>query len=381
MESKSKRIEQAGLLKLYEMLLCLCIIIFPIINSLKDYYIFGLAPHIIIIIVFFVVGILLELFSKKRKQQYYASMIIMLAFAAEVAFQTYKGRPSDFGLVLSVLLYISLLRMPEGISSPKVICSFYIATIIAAIFTVKQGYVDESVSRTATMVDGSVSVIALILIFWFKEDFTVTSMYKILKAVALLAVAIVAGFGMSRARLAIMGVFSMIRLIQALSKVGKTKKFNAYIIVGAFGIAIILFFAFRLSITQKLLSEILVRFESGFQSTYRDQEVLFGWDLFMKSPIWGNGWGTIYFYNFLGRSSFYYNHSMYVAIFARGGILMAIPMFYSFYLLSKTALKSKNTFAIMALIGFFALAYGNAGVFNFTICSFTIPIVYSLNKC
>ena len=55
---------------------------------------------------------------------------------------------------------------------------------------------------------------------------------------------------------------------------------------------------------------------------------------------------------------------------------MAIPMFLSYFALLKRAIiiRRLSNVAVMLMVVFLLLSYGNAGMFNYTICC-TIPLV------
>ena len=57
---------------------------------------------------------------------------------------------------------------------------------------------------------------------------------------------------------------------------------------------------------------------------------------------------------------------------------MAITFLISLCSIVKKAVKQKNLFCLIALLIFFALAYGNAGIFNYTICGMFIPLILNL---
>ena len=72
---------------------------------------------------------------------------------------------------------------------------------------------------------------------------------------------------------------------------------------------------------------------------------------------------------------------MYVAALARGGLLFGIPFALSlFSILRKTLVRRKNIMLLILTGIFFALGYGNAGIFNYTICSMLVPISIIINE-
>ena len=71
---------------------------------------------------------------------------------------------------------------------------------------------------------------------------------------------------------------------------------------------------------------------------------------------------------------------MYVAILARGGLLMASAFVNTFFRLVRDVFHRKNQLCWALLIVFLGLAYGNAGVFNYTINTMFIPLIVNLKQ-
>ncbi|MCK9478949.1 MAG: O-antigen ligase family protein [Firmicutes bacterium] len=367
--------------KIYEFILCLYIVIIPIVNSLKDMTVFGYGIHIWIILFLLAMTVVINLltpFSNKSRIGY--AMLVLGLFFLEMVLQWVRREPFEIGLVLLVFLYIAFLKIPKKMSLKKINMSFYLAAIIAAIYSMTYGIVLGEILRTATKVDGSISIVVILIIFWGKEPFNKTGGYELLKKIAMVSCFVVAGFGMSRSRLLILVVIVFLKLFLTIKNSFKTAKIKTQTLALLMVAIIMPFFVSQLEITQNLFDAISTRFEVGFESLGRDDEIKLGLKYFSESPIFGYGWGQILFTNHQNYISNYYNHSMYVAILARGGVVMGLAFLLSFVSIIKKAFKSRNFFCLISLAVFFALGYGNAGIFNYTICGMMISIALNLNN-
>ena len=141
---------------------------------------------------------------------------------------------------------------------------------------------------------------------------------------------------------------------------------------------ILIYIVLSLDIVQELLSQLSTRFDDGFESSGRDAENEVALKLFNKSKFFGMGWGDIYFVNYDRSTVPFHNHSMYLAILARGGLFMAFAFLLSLGSLVIEVIKSKKVFCIVCLSLLLLLGYGNAGIFNYTICSSLILLTVFL---
>lgn len=360
---------------IYELLLCLYIIITPIINSIKDYTFAGYGAHIWITLLILVFTVLILLQPNSKLKNRYNSLLVFIVFAFELLIES--GSIVD---VLPILLYCAFLCIPSGISKKKIYSSVYISAIVGAAFSAFAGYTAAGVERTATLVDGSLAVIAIIVVFWAEEDFDKTVVYSALKILGFTTAIVVAGFGMSRARLSIIAVLAILKLFMSNRKFLSSGRISlegifVIIILVAAGIGIA-----NLAVTRELFDAISERFSSGFESVGRDDELREGLRLIRKNPIMGAGWGEIKFKDSLYYNVSYYNHNMYIAILARGGIIAGAAFLASFLSLIKAALRKKQALPIIATATLFVLGYGNAGIFNYTICGMLILIMTGLNN-
>lgn len=366
---------EVNITKIYEYLLYLFIIIAPIINSLKIWF-FGYGLHIYVCIFIIILTLFVELIFKNQKSgTKYFSGLILIMFIFSLIFTAKLSKNIETGLIFNILIYIAFLRIPGIIPLRKIYMSFYISSIIAAIYTVIAGYTETSVSRTATSVDGSIAIIGIAIILFAEESFRKNNFYNSLKFASFFSCLIVALFGMSRARLFLIAALFAFKLFLEIGKAFKTGGIKKKHILLIPVICVAAFFALRLSVVQELLSTISERFSEGFQSIGRTEEIQIGWNWFKDNVFFGCGWGTLSFVDYHGAYSPYYNHCMYVALLTRGGIILAIPFYLSFASLIRGVIKRKNMLAFVILAAFLALGYGNAGLFNFTICSFLIPLI------
>ncbi len=306
----------------------------------------------------------------------YFSTVVFLIFVAEL-FLSGIGN-SQLGLVLAMLLFIEFLTLDDRtVDINKVNNSFFFSIVLASFFSITQGFVGGGVERTATMVDGSIAVVTIAILLFspqFEEKGRInTVLYTIILACSF----IVLLFGMSRSR-----IILVIGMLIIKSVLGRKKQSNRTTVALIIGILLVLFFLFESSIGEMLIRSISGRFEGGLESEGRDDEILFGLNLFTANPLWGAGWRELSFIDYLNQTSGYSHHCMYVAILARGGLVLSIPVFCTVFLLLKDAIGvfRINKLPLILMAAFLLLAYGNAGFLNYTICSFFIPIVINLQK-
>jgi|GEM_PF-6527536 membrane protein len=364
---------------IYEWLLCLYIIIIPIINTLNSISILGYGIHIWIILLLLLTTLIINIIDTAGSKSRIGYPLVVLAiFSLEIILQRVRGEVFEIGLLLSVFLYIAFLKIPQQVSVKKIYLSFYISVIIAAICSIFLGLSFGEVSRTATKVDGSISIIAALIIFFGEESFNKTSTYEFFKKVAMGACFVVIAFGMSRSRLLILITLIFIKLLLMVKKIIATGRIKVIGLISFPIFVIILVVISQFEVTKNLFDAFLSRFENGLQSLGRTDEIEVGIQFFVDNPIFGVGWGELLFVDYQNYLSNYYNHCMYIAILARGGIIMAITFLISLCSIVKKAVKQKNLFCLIALLIFFALAYGNAGIFNYTICGMFIPLILNL---
>ncbi len=363
-----------------EVLLIAFIILSPIYKCLEDITIVGFNMVTIVIgalLICYVSNILQVINSR---QQRFFSLTILVVFCIELLF---LSQENSIGWILPILLYVFFLQTDTRVSINKLYKFFLISSIIAAIFSLSVGFIGGRITRAATLVDGSIAPIAITInLFWdTKATNQKTQSYGMLKVLSMFSSVIVMAFGMSRARFLIVAIvvlaFGMSRVINSGMKISRNAAL--YFIV----VLILIVFLFLSGVIQNLFKPIIDRFISeGLDSMGRDVEVEFGLNLFKENLLFGGGWGGYMLRDLNGSIVPYDNHCAYIALLARGGMFMAIPTFLSYYLLTKKSLliRKSSWMALSLMLVFLLLSYGNAGVFNYTICSIIPLVVLNIKK-
>ena len=361
-----------------EALLACFIVLSPVYKCL-DITIAGLSPNTILIglLIFFYALNTPHIISSGYPT--FLSFIILGVFCAELVF---AAGENHIGWVLSVLLYVCFLQTDERVSFNLLYKSFLIATIVAAFFSLLVGFSGGVMTRTATLVDGSIAPIAItVALFGDNRSEKKPSLaFDILKATSVLSSMVVLALGMSRARFLIVGVCfvlygvtGLFRLLQNGKETAAKSSILLYGIVTALSVLILLI----TGILQQFFEPIINRFfNEGLDSMGRDVEKEYGMNMFRAHSFFGGGWDVFTLQDLDGSFVSYNNHNAYIAILSRGGLLMAVPTFLSYVLLFVRALRIRQTsnMAWVLMFVFLALSYGNAGLFNYTICSM-IPLV------
>lgn len=366
------------LLRVYEALLCIYIVIAPINNALNDRGIYAVVGYASMLVLF--VGTPCGLFgnafgAEKKLGGIFTALYLAVAFAVAgtlLQIIQYHG-------ATQILIFAQFISLSRRVNLKKIFTAFYISAIIAAIFTVTLGWVSSAVSRTAASVDGSIAVATLAITLFAQEDFERTRFYNYSKIAALVSGLVVAFFGMSRSRLLLIGIMALIKLIVFMRSSATSGRISqSTLLLIPIGLVVIVL-ALRMNVTQQLLREIELRYEQGFEDRIRELEAEAGWALFKKSWMFGRGWRRI-LYKLPTGYMVYNNHNMYVTILLRGGIVLGATMLYNFICMIKRVIERKNILAFVLLLMFFALGYGNAGAFNYTICSMMIPLAILLDR-
>lgn len=365
-------------LKIETMLLCFYIILAPI-SKCVQIYLFGYSIIVSVIVLLFIVCIISRILCNNLAEGNF-SFILLTAFLIELVLKSETSQTVEIGLVLSVFLYIGLLSVRD-IPLKRIYISFFIASFLSAIFSFIYGTETGEVTRTAVYVDGSISVITLIIVLFGNFDSDCGIIFDILRATAFFSSLIVLLFGMSRARIAIALILLAIWFIKVCLKDIANGRLDLRKVFFLLAIAILLLILKSQPTFQKLFESISERFDDGFSSLGRTEEIQIGWSIFKDNIVSGMGWGTFRFKDYRGNISSYYNHCMYIAVLARGGLLFGIPFGLSLLsILKKTFVHRDNYMLLMLTAVFLALGYGNAGVFNYTICSMLVPISILINK-
>jgi len=365
-------------LKIYEALLCLYIIIAPINNALNEQGIYAMVGYAAMLLVSLglVCGSLGGAFNADKKLGgFYTGAYLVIAFTA---LGTLTKLISYHGAT-QLLMYAQFVSLSRRVDLKKVFCAFYVSSIICAIWSISLGWVSSEVSRTATSIDGSIAPAVIAITLFAKETFAFGKNYRALKIAALCAAIVVAFFGMSRSRLLLIAVMLALKLIVSMRQSVMSGRVSQTVILAIPVLIVVVAIVAKLDVTKKLLDAIGERYESGFEDYIRDMERQAGWDMFRQNWLFGRGWNKLLFKLPVGYRV-YDNHNMYVTILARGGIILAGTMFYSFYRVLKRVIEKKNALAMILFGLLLALGYGNAGVFNYTICSLMAPMAILLDS-
>lgn len=381
LDFKTKR--SSIIVTVQEFLLSLFIVLSPIYKAFTSVRILGLNPITIVI------GLVLLCYAVNvpsiviSRQKSFFSLIILVAFCMELF---WADGEIYFGWVLTVLLYVFFLQTDVAVSIRKIYRAFLISSIVAAIFTIVFGLRDGAMMRVATLIDGSIAPIAITVALFCNPESKKQGFisWNTLKAISVISSIVVLAFGMSRARFLVVavcfGMYGFSKLIGIVKNGGKTTVWSAMI----FFIAIIfILFLLVSGILQDLFKPLLDRFlYEGLDSMGRDVEIEFGLQLFKGNMLWGGGWNIFHLQDLNGSIVAYNNHCAYVAILARGGLFFAIPTFLSYYMLLRKSFKFRHTskVALVMMIVFLLLSYGNAGMFNYTICSLIPLVVLNIKK-
>jgi O-antigen ligase len=258
--------------------------------------------------------------------------------------------------------------------------------VIAASFSVLRGFQGGAITRVGANIDGSIAPIALTIILFCDTQSLKTESggWDALKVVSLLSCAIVLLFGMSRARVIVAGalfvIYGIQRFTTVMKKNGQLKQNGVWVLLGVFCVGVLLLISPQF---QQFISPIVNRFlNEGLESMGREVEMEFAKKLFSQNKLLGAGWGKFTLQDLNGSLVLYSNHSAYMAILARGGILLAIPMFLSYasLLIGAWKIRKASGAAFALMLVFLLLSYGNAGLFNYMICSLIPLVVLDINK-
>lgn len=377
---KKVKIQNKYLKKVYVFLCYLFIIITPSYKCF-EFEIGGSNIVVFVSILVILFGFVLLLLKRHHRGNYFSTVIFVI-IVIEMICQIFRNENIETGLVICLLLYILFLNIEESYFSLSTIyICFYISTIIAAMYSVILGLQGSAINRVATSIDGSIAVICISITLFGKCNSENKVVNKVLRVVSFFAALAVAGFGMSRSRILMIGLIIILWLAQRFIEVLKLKeKIRFFDVLSGPILIIAIIFVYKLPIVQEIANLSLLRFEDGFISFGRDEEIMLGLSLVKMYPIIGVGWGTISFVDYLNYTTEYFNHCMYVAIIARGGIFAGVAFLCSFVGLLKDTFKFRgNSILVIVVIEFFMLGYGNSGFFNYTICSFMILIKYHLS--
>jgi len=289
----------------------------------------------------------------------------------------FAQKPATIGWVLAMFLYVFFLQTDVRINVNNIYSAFLVSAIITGIFSVIWGLSDGTVVRTGAIVDGSIAPIAIVIAL-FCDSRTYPKILEILKITAVISSIVVLLFGMSRSRLLIVSICFIIyfitRAIKMITNGGKVSLKNIFL----FGFGLIACGIVIISTKgQELISPITDRlFNEGFGSMGRDVEMEFALKMFNKHFLVGGGWGKHILQDLNGSFVAYNNHCAYVAVLARGGLVLGVPVFISYFLLLYKSIKIRrySPVALVLMLVFLLLSYGNAGMFNYTVCSL-IPLV------
>lgn len=361
---------QQGLLEIF-------IIVSPIYKCVDAITIFGLNPITIVIGLIFLTFVFNIFHVVNSRQNIFGSIAILLIFC----FELFAAKESSsIGWILAILLYVFFLQTDKEVSIEKLYRAFLISSIVAAFFSLTLGFVGGTILRTATSVDGSIAPIAITIILFcdnrsFRKD---SGTWDILKIISFISSFIVLIFGMSRARILIVAgifaVFVLFKFREVIRNGGRITQKSLLIFIASLFVGIILLIS---GTAQKLFAPILNRlFNEGLSSMGRDVEIEFGLQMFRENVFVGGGWGTFTLRDLNGSIVPYDNHCAYIAVLARGGILFAVPTFISYLTLLVYSMKVRrySSVALVLMLVFLLLSYGNAGMFNYTVCSI-IPLV------
>ena len=374
----AKEKENRILGEIYEWLLCAYIVLAPINNALNHYGIY--ATVVLTAMAVFGLCLVCKLVGHHPPNLMdYCALVVAMVLGIQCVIQRFERVSITSQWVYTVLLYTIFLTLPSKMNMKRIYCAVYVASLLGAMFSIVLGIAEGSVTRTATSVDGSLAVIGIVTVLFAQEDFEKTEKYKLLKILAFFACLIVAGFGMSRARIVLILCLLVVKVLFSGGSVLISGRVSATVLLSIPFLIVLFFVIIRLETVGNVLASIENRFVDGFQSLLRDKEISVGWQGFESAWFLGRGWGELgYRYNFTFRT--YFNHCMYVAILARGGITLGIPLLISFLWLIRDALRSKNLLVIVMLTMFFLLGYGNAGIFNYTINSMFIVLIPLLKQ-
>lgn len=356
-------------------LLYLYIVLAPLLNSLQDVTIGGSNIVAVVSSSLCLIGVTTSVLHFKKNN--YFSFVVLLVFIYGV-YRTGLGQ-CLIGLVILVLLYVSFLNLDSNIDVKKVFYAYYCAIMLAAFFSVSQGIMGSYVKRMATLVDGSIAVVTVAILLFANNNYLHERKKNFIKLAVIGSVIAVIAFSMSRSRLILVLGLVIVKLFFIKDNGSKRKsKSIIYVLIGI----VVLYVLSQTSLGSVLFGSMTARFESGMESKGRNDEILFALTLFANNPIWGSGWSDFMYTDYLTQEVGYNQHSMYVALLARGGIVFALVVLVSLYLVLKNTMKiyKYNKLPAVLMVLFLMLAYGNAGFFNYTICGFFIPIITILQQ-
>lgn len=368
-----------ALYRILEALLCGYIVFVPIVNTF-NFWLFGNGIQVYLSILIIALTMTLRFMNRGQKRTTFHGLPILIIFLIELAYCSLRGWPIEIRFFLLYGLYVSFLSLPSEISRKSIFFSYYIAIYVAMFFTLLNGLSEEGISRTGGSVDGSITIVGIVLLLFLEEDFKVGKLYRALKGLSVIPIFVILLFGMSRARILIVALLIALKFLTVTIRGFSSGRVKVVYVLGFVVLIGLFLIALQLPVVQDLLEEVSNRFESGFSSEGRDAEAEYAWMLFRYFPILGGGYASYTFYDYYYVQSNYYNHNMYLAILARGGVVMALAFLFSFAAILKRVWNSKDSFLWILLSCILVLGYGNAGIFNYTIVGFLIPLVLGLRQ-
>ena len=377
---ESTLIKRRNFIVVLESLLCCYIVLSPIYKCFPSLGIGGYNINTIVIGLLLTAYLIMAPYCLLSKQENFYSILVLIVFVSELILNNSQGKSVSLATLLGVFLYIFFLQTRREISLERCYSAFFISSIASATLSIIFGVVGGGIIRVATLIDGSIAPICIAIVL-FKKDTDVRSIAnkKNWKIATLIASLIILLFGMSRSRILLSGLlvvfFCVLRVKQSKGKIRIHTNTLLVLVFICFG-----FLAFGLidsfSIINRLLNMNYGRFSlEGLTSSGRVDEFQYALHLFKENYWFGAGWGSYTFSDSFGSMVAYDNHSAYLAILARGGIVAGIAFFLSFFSLLRSGFRclQSNSFVLVGVGVMLFLSLGNAGIFNYTICSI-VPI-------
>ncbi len=348
----------------------------PIYKCLDGFSVFGynvITIAIIVMLLSFTLNI--PRIIKTRQKLFFAPLgLAVLCIELAVA-----DSEASIGMVLALIMFSFFLTTDKDVKIERLYYSFFAASVLAAVFSLYYGLLGGSVNRVAVIIDGSIAPICIAIALFVNEGKLNVNETKwnVMKIMSILSSFLIIVFGMSRSRSILVVFLFALSFLYKIYKLFVNKSKISFATIFTFIVAFILILVFLiLPVSDFLLEPLMERFENGLVSMGRDIELQLGLDLFRENKILGAGWGNIKYTNEGGSIVSYDNHCAYVAVLARGGILMGLAIVIPILILLKrsVSLIKNKPLAFVLMMVLLILSYGNAGIFNYTICSI-IPLV------
>jgi|GEM_PF-3840040 len=368
---------------LYIIILALVLTLLPIYKSIT-YNILGINILTLVIIVLLLVYAFNVITQKK-------SLVIgieLVALIITITLYIVNGSNQKIGYLISfILIYLYSVNHNKDkkdiyLLGNAILMSILVSTLIVILIQIT----NINVIRTAGIIDSSIVIPAIIFLLYNPFDLPILQK-SYGKYLLLFSIIINLVYGMSRARIALVGIILIIYIYYLVSN--KKIKITKRTLINAVALSIVVIITTILIYDSiPILIERLFKTESFFQDEYRRYESNYAIQMFQQNILFGNGFMSVGIperFTLLYGVTEFGDHNFYTSILFRGGLLLGFTILLLFIKLQFKVFYQKNIRLRYAMISFltaiYILSVTNAGFYNYLIGSwFLIINVLSLKE-